>query len=187
MDGRHGARKPSTLGRKTFREAKEEFQAENRGDPGAGSITREFPKGYGDELRWAMADEFIRQARANVYYMGVGVPYVYKALTEALTLSGLRRMDPKRWVYKGRQIRMYEVGIHLVRYFWNHAPWDRHGDILQQFTDQAMFDDCLAEMLAGWQRQRAHEQIQKKMQTYTPAVFHRVPGKSIGYKSRGVS
>lgn len=127
------------------------------------------PAGYGDELLWAMAEEFERLAyKHRVGLGGRGVPYIYKALAETADRSGIRDMECRDG--NAKVVRGAELGVRLVRFFWDRAPWDGAGDVISQFADPIMFEECLVAMRKAWQRRRAHTLIQKKMGQPVPPL-----------------
>lgn len=130
-----------------------------------------------------MSLEFERLAyKHRVGLGGRGVPYIYKALAQSVDRSGMRDMECRDG--NAKLVRGAELGVRLIRFFWDQAPWDRDGDVISQFADPMMFEDCLAEMVKRWHSQRLHKAFQARVAEgieYTP--FQRVDKPAIGFKT----
>lgn len=113
---------------------------------------------YGDTLLWSMAEEFERQAYDNGVRLSVGVPYIYKALALSVERSGIRDLVCKDG--DSKTVRGDELGVRLVRFFWDNAPWDPDGDVVSEFAAPLMFEDCLKAMQERWLNRRIHLDIQ---------------------------
>jgi hypothetical protein len=114
-----------------------------------------------------MAGEFERLAyKHRVGLGGRGVPYIYKALAETADRSGIRDIECRDG--NAKVVRGAELGVRLVRFFWDRAPWDGSGDVIAQFSDPIMFEDCLAKMREIWQLRRVHQQIEERRRNAPP-------------------
>lgn len=132
------------------------------------------PDGYGDPLLWQMAEEFERRAYREHVPLRRSVPYLYKGLARAVDRAGLRALAVRD--ARDRPVAGPALGVALVRFFWDEAPWDPAGDLLSQFTDSVMFADCLKALRKGWSEQRSHRILaeQKARGEYVPETFTRV-------------
>lgn len=129
------------------------------------------PKGYGDDLRWDMAERFERRALENHVPLHGNVPFIYKALTEITEQTGLRTM--KVTDGKGNPVYAARLGVKLVDYFWDRAPWDRDEDVIIQFTDPVMFRDCLRALLKSWAARRTLARLRANPLTDNDEVYVR--------------
>lgn len=144
------------------------------------------PSGYGDGLLWAMAEEFERQAYDNrVSLSGKGVPYIYRALAQSVDRAEIRALRCTDG--DSRPVSVPEFGVRLVRFFWNHAPWDRDGDLISQFADPIMFEDCRDALLQRWEGRRVHLALEGRRKNSVPSPMRRTIFKTpVGYKDRNI-
>jgi hypothetical protein len=61
----------------------------------------------------------------------------------------------------GKPVSHGKVGRNVVRMFWDRAPWDRDGDIVRQFADPVMFEECLKAVVERWKCRYIHNQLVK--------------------------
>lgn len=146
--------------------------ADSPGSAPSAPPSSDLPKGYGNDLLWAMAEEFERQAYANRVMLRGGVPYIYKAMAQAVDRRGMQTLICTDG--KGREVKGTDLGVRLVRFFWNRWPWDRDGDLIYQFSNSVALEQILRELERRWKSRRDHEATQARMKTYVPAEMHKV-------------
>jgi hypothetical protein len=192
--GQWGERKPpSRAGKKTYNERAADV--DHGLDPDTGrreqlpasaeaAVPADRPKGYADDLLWEMATVFERMAYEERVATR-SVPYVYKALAQAVDRSGMRTLTC--WDGAGLPVRGVDLGVRLVRFFWNRYPWDRSGDVLSQFASPVAFDGHFRALRKRWHSKRTGRQMQERLATYTPEEFHRADRDKhpVGYKHLG--
>jgi hypothetical protein len=143
--------------RPTFRQAADQVERQDRREayarPAQQRDSNRPPEAYPDELLWDIATRFEMRARDNrVSLGGRNAPWIYRRLAETVDRSGMREMEFRDGHDQPVPLRL--AGRALVAVFWNYAPWDGDGDVIGQFADQVMFDDCLEKMKDRWYNRR---------------------------------
>lgn len=143
--------------RPTFRQSEAQVERQERREawsrPAQERDNDAPPAAYSDELLWNIATRFEMRARENrVSLGGRNAPWIYRRVADTVERSGMRGMEFRDgW---DRPVELRLAGRAVVAVFWNHAPWDRDGDVIGQFADQVMFDDCLEKMKDRWYNRR---------------------------------
>lgn len=141
----------------TFRQAEAQVERQERREayarPAQERDNDAPPPAYPDTLLWDIATRFEMRARENhVSLGGRNAPWIYRRLADTVERSGMREMKFRDG--KNQPVELRLAGRAVVAVFWNYAPWDRDGDVIGQFADQVMFDDCLEKMKDRWYNRR---------------------------------
>lgn len=89
---------------------------------------------------------------------GYGAPYMAKAFSRAVHASGI--IDRKKPFQDGagNEVARHVVGWTVVRYFWDHVPWESER-VMHQFSDPQMFKDCLQAVEDRWENRRVKKKL----------------------------
>lgn len=150
--------------RPTFRQSEAQVERQERREtyarPAQQRDNDRPPEAYPDELLWNIATRFEMRARENrVSLGGRNAPWIYRRLADTVERSGMRGMKFRDG--RNQPVELHMAGRALVAVFWNYAPWDRDGDVIGQFADQVMFDDCLEKMKERWYNRRLVKRMDK--------------------------
>lgn len=117
------------------------------------------PAGYEDPVIWAVAEEFLNQARKHDVSVAFGIPYLYKMFGPGLAatglLSGKKPLDGKRI-----RIDPADAGSRLVRYFWDKDLWAYDcatgEQVAYRFSEPVNMREWYVSLQQYWERKRAH-------------------------------